>query len=52
MLNEYKNGVINQCQYGYALWHFSGRKSFQPMLDNGFKMVIENGIEVLQSTCK
>ena len=52
MLNEYKIGNINQCAYGYALWHFSGRTSFQPMLDNGFKMVIENGIEVLQSTCK
>lgn len=52
MLNEYKNGVINQCQYGYALWQFTGRKSFQPMLDNGFKMIVENGIEKLKSTCK
>ena len=43
MLNEYQSGRINQCQYGYSLWQFTGRKSFQPMLDNGFKMVKENG---------
>jgi hypothetical protein len=52
MLNEYKNGVINQCQYGYALWQFTGRKSFQPMLDNGFEMVEENGKTRLKSTCE
>jgi hypothetical protein len=52
MLNEYKNGVINQCQYGYALWQFTGRKSFQPMLDNGFEMVEENGRKTLKSTCE
>lgn len=52
MLNEYKNGIINQCQYGYALWQFTGRKSFQPMLDNGFKMIVENGVEKLKSTCE
>ena len=52
MLNEYKNGVINQCQYGYALWQFTGRKSFQPMLDNGFEMVEENGRKTLRSTCE
>ena len=52
MLNEYKNGIINQCQYGYALWQFTGRKSFQPMLDNGFKMVEENGKTILTSTCE
>ena len=52
MLNEYKNGVINQCQYGYALWQFTGRKSFQPMLDNGFEMVKENGKTRLKSTCE
>ena len=51
MLNEYKNGVINQCQYGYALWQFTGRKSFQPMLDNGFVMVEEQGRKTLKSTC-
>ena len=52
MLNEYKIGNINQCAYGYALWHFSGRKNFQPMLDNGFKMIEENGVQVLKSTCE
>lgn len=52
MLNEYKNGIINQCQYGYALWQFTGRKSFQPMLDNGFKMIVENGVKKLKSTCE
>ncbi len=52
MKNEYKNGTINKCQYGYLLWHFSGRKSFKPMLDNGFEMVKENGISRLKSTCE
>ena len=52
MLHEYKNGVIHQCQYGYALWQFTGRKSFQPMLDNGFEMVEENGRKTLKSTCE
>jgi hypothetical protein len=52
MLIEYKTGIINQCQYGYALWQFNGRKSFQPMLDNGFKMVEENGKKTLKSTCE
>lgn len=52
MLNEYKTGTINQCQYGYSLWQFTGRKSFQPMLDNGFKMVEENGKKTLKSTCE
>jgi hypothetical protein len=51
MLNEYKTGIINQCQYGYALWQFSGRKSFKPMLENGFIMVEENGKKTLKSTC-
>lgn len=52
MLNEYENGVINQCEYGYALWQLTGRKSFKPMLDNGFKMVEENGKKTLKSTCE
>ena len=52
MLNEYKTGTINQCQYGYSLWQFTGRKSFQPMLDNGFEMVEENGRKTLKSTCE
>lgn len=52
MLNEYQNGVINQCQYGYLLWHFTGRQSFKPMLDNGYKLIEENGKTTLQPTCK
>ncbi|MES2544704.1 MAG: hypothetical protein V4548_07455 [Bacteroidota bacterium] len=52
MLNEYKNGIINQCQYGYALWQFTGRNNFQPMLDNGYKMIQENGKTILKSTCE
>lgn len=52
MLKEYKNGIINQCQYGYLLWQFTGRKSLQPMLDNGFKMITENGKTTLKSTCE
>ncbi|WP_304152203.1 hypothetical protein [Mesonia mobilis] len=51
MLKEYKNGNINQCQYGYTLWQFTGRKNFQPMLDNGFEMVEENGKTTIKSTC-
>lgn len=52
MLKEYQNGIINQCQYGYALWQFTGRKSFKPMLDNVFEMVEENGKTRLKSTCE
>lgn len=52
MLEEYENGIINQCQYGYALWQFTGRKNLQPMLNNGFKMVKENGKTRLKSTCE
>lgn len=50
--NEYKTGNINQCTYGYLLWHFNGRGSIQPMLDNGWKFVEKNGKKVLTSTCK
>ncbi len=52
MLKEYQNGIINQCQYGYLLWQFTGRKSFQPMLDNGYEMIKENGKTTLKSTCE
>lgn len=50
--NEYKNGIINKCEYGYLLWQFTGRKSFQPMLDNGYIMVEENGMTTLKPTCE
>ena len=52
VVEEYQNGIINQCQYGYALWQFTGRKSFQPMLDNGFEMIEENGKTKMKSTCE
>jgi hypothetical protein len=52
MLNEYESGILNKCQYGYLLWHFTGRKSFQPMLENGYEMIEENGKTTLKSTCK
>ncbi len=52
MKEEYENGNINQCMYGYLLWHFNGRKSFQLMLDNGWEFVDKDGKKVLTSTCK
>jgi len=52
MKNELDKGRINKCTYGHLLWHFTGRKSFQPMLDNGYEMVKENGKTTLKSTCK
>lgn len=52
MLNQYQAGIIDQCQYGYALWQFTGRKSFQPMLENGFEMIEENGKTTIKSTCE
>lgn len=50
--NELDQGRINKCTYGHLLWHFTGRKNFQPMLDNGYKMVEENGKTILKSTCE
>lgn len=52
MKDEYEIGNINQCIYGYLLWHFNERKSFQSMLDNGWKFVEKNGKRVLISTCE
>lgn len=52
MLNEFNIGRINQCSYGYLLWQFTGRKSFQPMLENGYEMVEEDGKKTFVSTCK
>ncbi|WP_255462670.1 hypothetical protein [Galbibacter sp. BG1] len=49
---EHTSGRINQCEYGYLLWQFTGRESFQPMLENGYEMVRENGNITLKSTCK
>ena len=52
MKKELDEGRIDRCTYGHLLWHITGRKSMQPMLDNGFEMVVENGKKVLKSTCK
>jgi len=51
MKKERDEGRISTCTYGHLLWHFTGRKSFQPMLDNGFEMVTKNGQTTLKSTC-
>jgi len=51
MKNELEEGRIDQCTYGHLLWHFTGRKSFKPMLENGFEMVEKNGRSILKSTC-
>ncbi|WP_010232335.1 hypothetical protein, partial [Gillisia marina] len=52
MKSELDQGRISKCTYGHLLWQITGRKSFQPMLDNGYEMVEENGNIVLKSTCK
>lgn len=51
MKTELEEGRIDRCTYGHMLWHFTGRKSFQPLLDNGFVMEEENGRTNLKSTC-
>lgn len=51
MKNELEEGRIDRCTYGHMLWHFTGRKSFQPLLDNGFVMEEKNGRTNLKSTC-
>jgi hypothetical protein len=52
MKKEYENGNINQCIYGYLLWHFNGRGNLQSMLDNGWVFLEKDGKKVLTSTCK
>lgn len=49
---ELEEGRIDRCTYGYLLWHLTGRQSFQPMLDNGYVMEVENGNTNLRSTCE
>ncbi len=51
MKNELEEGRIDRCTYGHMLWHFTGRKSFQPLLDNGFVMEEKEGRSNLRSTC-
>jgi hypothetical protein len=43
---------ISKCHWRYLLWHINGRKSIQPMLDNGYELVEENGKNHLKSTCE
>lgn len=52
MKKELEEGRINQCTYGHILWHISGRKSLQPMLDNGYVLVTEDGQTIVKSTCQ
>ncbi len=52
MKEEYELGNINKCIYGYLLWHFKGRKSMQPMLDNGWEFVEKDGRRILKSMCE
>lgn len=51
MKKELEESRIDRCTYGHLLWHFTGRKSFQPMLDNGYVLEEKNGRKVLSSTC-
>jgi hypothetical protein len=45
MTNEYKLGTIDRCTYGYIMWHFHGRKDMSYLLNNGYKMTNENGVQ-------
>jgi hypothetical protein len=49
---ELEEDRISRCHWGYLLWHINGRKSIQPMLDNGYELVEENGKNHLKSTCE
>ncbi|MGO2101502.1 MAG: hypothetical protein ACTH3E_00485 [Psychroflexus halocasei] len=49
---ELDKGQISKCLWGYLLWHTNGRKSIQPMLDNGYELTEENGKRSLKPTCK
>ena len=52
MKSEFDEHNIDQCTYGYLMWHFNGRKSLQPMLENGWKIEEKDGKRKLTSTCK
>lgn len=51
MKNELEEERIDRCTYGHMLWHFTGRQSFKPLLENGFVMEEKNGRTNLKSTC-
>ena len=52
MKAELEEGRIDRCTYGHMLWQFTGRQSFQPLLDNGFVMEVVDGRTNLKSTCE
>ena len=43
--NEFNIGNLDRCSYGYIMWHLHGRKDMSFLLNNGFKMTNENGIQ-------
>jgi hypothetical protein len=44
MTNEYNEGRIDRCTYGYLKWHVNGRNDMKHFLENGYKFVEdENG---------
>ena len=45
MTKEYKLGTIDRCSYGYIMWHFHGRKDISFLLNNGYKLTNENGVQ-------
>jgi hypothetical protein len=49
MTNEFKLGNIDNCTYGYLMWHFHGRSDVSYMLNNGFKFVTENSQQRLKA---
>ncbi len=50
MTNEYNEGNINRCAYGYIKWHVNGRNDMKHFLENGYKLVEdENGEQILKA---
>jgi len=50
MTNEYNEGRINRCTYGYLKWHVNGRDDMKHLLENGWKFVEdENGKKILRA---
>jgi hypothetical protein len=52
MADELQENRIDTCSYGFFLWHVSGRNSWQPLLDNGYVMIEEDGVSRLKATCE
>ncbi len=48
--DEFEEGRINRCAYGYLLWHVNGRNNLKYLLENGYQMIKdENGKEILKA---